>query len=106
MPLLPLLLGSTLQSWGAPPGNLHTTRVARLDLAQEARRSICTWKAPAMNLLGYEHMPSSDADRQPWKDAGCARSGSASDSMQAQCRPIGAAISTRWRASRHRCHAT
>ena len=54
----------------------HEHGVARLDLAQEGAQIDLHLESPAMNLLGYEHMPSSDAGPAgPGTDAGAAARG-------------------------------
>ena len=95
--LLPLLLGGTLHAGEHRHAGTHEHGVARLDLAQEGAQIDLHLESPAMNLLGYEHMPSSDADRQVLEQTLAQLR--AADQLfrfdaQAQCRLIGAAIST------------
>lgn len=95
--LLPLLLGGTLHAGEHRQAGAHEHGVARLDLAQEGTRIDLHLESPAMNLLGYEHMPSSDADRQALAEALAQLR--AADRLfrfnaQAQCRLIKADIST------------
>lgn len=94
---LPLLLGGTLHAEEHRQAGVHEHGVARLDLAQEGRQIDLHLESPAMNLLGYEHMPSSDADRQALEKA-LAQLRAAdqifSFNAQAQCRLISADIST------------
>ena len=95
--LLPLLLGSTLQAGELRQAGTHEHGVARLDLAQEGTQIDLHLESPAMNLLGYEHMPSSDADRQALEKT-LAQLREADRlfrfNAQAQCRLMNAAIST------------
>ena len=95
--LLPLLMGSTLQAGELRQAGTHEHGVARLDLAQEGTQIDLHLESPAMNLLGYEHMPSSDADRQALEKT-LAQLREADRlfrfNAQAQCRLMNAAIST------------
>ena len=95
--LLPLLLGGTLHAGEHRQAGTHEHEVARLDLAQEGAQIDLHLESPAMNLLGYEHMPSSDADRQVLEQT-LAQLRAADQlfrfNAQAQCRLISAAIST------------
>lgn len=43
---------------------VHEHGVAHLDLARQGKRVELHLESPAMNLVGFEHMPSDDADRR------------------------------------------
>ena len=69
---LAVFLGVVLaaQATGAAPAHEHG--VARLDLGVEATRVVLMLDTPLDNLLGFEHAPRTDAERQK-ADAAVAR---------------------------------
>jgi hypothetical protein len=94
---LSLSLYGTLHAEQHRQEGVHEHGVARLNLAQEGKRIELHLESPATNLVGYEHMPSSDADRQVLEET-LAKLRAADQIFrfdeQAKCRLIDAEVST------------